>query len=177
MAVAGTDDPGPVDERSLRSDSVCDRMIRAVDDQLVIPITMTMTISVIRIPGISVVAEPTTSWMIGVRIRARTNVGITRKKSVIRISDESVNAADEPGDDAHHDADEDRDERREQPDRQRHAGAVDREVEHVPAELVRSQQVGERGRLEPAAGRGHAVWSGPDEQGRGDRQDREEHGG
>ena len=35
--------------RSL-SDSVCDRMIRAVDAQLVMPMTMTITISVARIP-------------------------------------------------------------------------------------------------------------------------------
>ena len=73
-----------------RSDSVCDRMIRAVDDQLVMPMTKMITTSDIRIPNTSVAAEPTTSWMIGVRIRARTNVGITRKKSVTRMRPESA---------------------------------------------------------------------------------------
>ncbi len=38
--------------RSL-TESVCDRMIRAVDAQLVIPMTTTMTISVARIPNTS----------------------------------------------------------------------------------------------------------------------------
>jgi hypothetical protein len=72
------------------SDSVWERMIRAVDDQLVMPMTTTMTISVIRMPKTSRAAEPTSSRMIGVRIRARTNVGMTRKKSVIRMRIASV---------------------------------------------------------------------------------------
>ena len=74
--------------RSL-SDSVCDRMIRAVDDQLVRPITMTMTSSVMRIPNTSL-SDPNISVMTGARTSARTNVGMTRKKSVTRMRSVSV---------------------------------------------------------------------------------------
>ena len=102
--------------------------------------------------------------MIGVRIRARTNVGMTRKKSVTRISAGVGEPADEPGDDPDEDADEDRHERRQEPDRERDPGTVDGEVEHVPADLVRPQEVDERRRLEPAAGRGHGRLERPDEQ-------------
>ena len=68
-----------------RSDSVCERMIRAVDDQLVIPITTTITSRLERMPKISRDPVPSTSRMIAVRMIARTKVGITRKKSATRI--------------------------------------------------------------------------------------------
>ena len=64
-------------------------MILAVDDQLVSPITTTMTSSVIRTPKISP-SVPNREAMTGARMIARTKVGITRKKSVIRIRKESV---------------------------------------------------------------------------------------
>ena len=71
-------------------------MIRAVEAQLVIPITMTITINVIRIPKSWVVAEPIRSRMSDVRMIASTNVGMTRKKSVIRISVLSVRPPTKP---------------------------------------------------------------------------------
>ena len=73
----------PTNVRSF-TDSACERMIRAVDAQLVTPMTTTITSSVTRIPKNSLFS-PTRSRMIGARIRARTNVGRTRKKSVIRM--------------------------------------------------------------------------------------------
>ena len=75
-------------ERSL-TDRTWLRMTRAVDAQLVMPMTMTMTISVTRIPAISA-SRPTISRMIGARTRARTKVGRTRKRSVMRIRTWSV---------------------------------------------------------------------------------------
>ncbi len=69
--------------RSLR-DSVCARRSRAHDAQLVMPTTMTITISVVRMPR-TVLPVPMMSLMIGARISASTKVGRTRKKSVIRI--------------------------------------------------------------------------------------------
>ena len=119
-------------------------MIRAVDAQLVIPMTMTMTISVSRIPKTSVVAEPTTSRMIGVRMSARTNVGRTRKKSVMRISIAVDPAADEAATIPRTAPSDDRHDRRQQPDDHRDPGAVDGQVEHVAAELVGPEQVSSR---------------------------------
>ena len=66
------------------SDSTWLRMTRAVVAQLVSPMTTTMTSRVARIPRNSA-CGPMMSRMIGARIRARTNVGRTRKKSEIRI--------------------------------------------------------------------------------------------
>ena len=60
-------------------------MIRAVEAQLVTPMTMTMTSSVRRIPNSSA-SVPTSSRMIGARMSASTKVGNTRKKSVMRMS-------------------------------------------------------------------------------------------
>ena len=76
------------------TDSVCDRMIRAVDAQLVMPMTMTMTTSVVRMPKISA-SSPMMSRMIGARMMASTNVGRTRKKSVTRMRRVVGPAADE----------------------------------------------------------------------------------
>ncbi len=67
-----------------RIDSVCERMIRAVVAQDVMPMTMTMTTSVARNPMISA-STPMMSRMTGARMIASTNVGRTRKKSVSRI--------------------------------------------------------------------------------------------
>jgi hypothetical protein len=67
------------------TDSVWDRMMRAVDAQLVMPMTTTMMYKVIRIPKNSEVV-PKISRRIGARMRARTKVGRTRKKSVMRMS-------------------------------------------------------------------------------------------
>ena len=66
------------------TESVWLRMIRAVAAQLVRPMTMTMTISVALMPKISA-SMPTRSRTIGARTTARTKVGRTRKKSVIRM--------------------------------------------------------------------------------------------
>ena len=60
-------------------------------------------------------------------------------------------AADEARDDADEGADEDRDQRRQEPDRHRDARAVDRQVEHVAAELVGPEDVGGRRWLERCA--------------------------
>ena len=67
-----------------RSDSVWLRMIRAVAAQDVIPMTTTITTSVMRIPNSSAWV-PMMSSRTGARIKARTNVGRTRKKSVMRM--------------------------------------------------------------------------------------------
>ena len=75
--------------------SACERMIRAVDAQLVMPITMMITTRVIRMPATWLVS-PTMSRMIGARTRARTNVGRTRKKSVMRIRRASVRPPKKP---------------------------------------------------------------------------------
>ena len=64
-------------------------MIRAVEAQLVMPMTMTITTSVARRPPNSA-STSTMSRMIGARTMARTKVGRTRKKSVRRIRLESV---------------------------------------------------------------------------------------
>ena len=74
--------------RSL-SDSVWLRMIRAVDDQLVIPITIDDHEQAQPDARRSRAACPSTSRMIAARMIARTNVGRTRKKSAIRIRMES----------------------------------------------------------------------------------------
>ena len=74
--------------RSL-SESVWARMILAVEAQLVIPTTMTITKRVVRTPK-KTLPEPITSAMIGARMSASTKVGRTRKKSVIRIRTPSV---------------------------------------------------------------------------------------
>ena len=71
------------------TESACDRMIRAVDAQLVTPMTTTMTTSVDGIPKITA-SDPMSSRMIGARMSARTNVGSTRKKSVMRMRTVSV---------------------------------------------------------------------------------------
>jgi hypothetical protein len=81
-------------ERS-RSDSVWLRTTRAVDDQLVIPMTTTMTPRVKRTPNTDT-PGPTISSMIGARISARTKVGMTRKKSVVRMSTASVDPPTNP---------------------------------------------------------------------------------
>ena len=82
-----------------RIDSVCERMIRAVVAQDVMPMTMTMTISVARSPKISA-STPMMSRMTGARMIASTNVGRTRKKSVSRIRTLSTRPPTKPGDDA-----------------------------------------------------------------------------
>ena len=88
-----------------RRDSVWLRMIRAVEAQLVIPITTTITTSVIRMPRNSAWA-PMTSSRTGARISASTNVGSTRKKSDTRIRIVSVTPPTNPADDADHGPDE-----------------------------------------------------------------------
>jgi len=60
------------------TESACERMIRAVEAQLVTPMTTTITKRVARIPKNSA-SVPTMSRMIGARTIARTNVGRTRK--------------------------------------------------------------------------------------------------
>ena len=77
--------------------------------------------------------------MIGVRIRARTNVGQDEEE----VGDPHEDRVDPPADEARDDPDDapmsDRDERRQEPDDHRDPGAVDGQVEHVAAELVRAQ--------------------------------------
>ena len=81
-------------------------MIRAVDDQDVMPITTTITRSPTRIPKTSVVPPPRTSRMIDVRMIARTNVGM-HEEEVGDAHEQRVDpAADEPADDPDDDADE-----------------------------------------------------------------------
>ena len=127
-------------------------MIRAVDDQLVMPMTMTMISRLSRMPKSSLDPPPTTSRMIEVRMIASTNVGMTRKKSAIRISDGIGPSADEPADDADDDPEDDGDDRREQPDDHRDPGRVDGQVEHAPPELV-GARAGSRGSAAPVAAR------------------------
>ena len=100
--------PGPLPMTRARStnirsltDSVWDRMIRAVLAQLVRPMTTTITIRVALIPKISA-SSPMMSRMIGARRRARTNVGRTRKKSVRRIRAVSSQPPTKPDDDPDH---------------------------------------------------------------------------
>ena len=129
--------------RSL-SESVWDRRIRAVEAQLVMPMIRMMTTSWTLMPKKSPEASGVPlmlSRTIGARIRARTKVGRTRKKSVMRISTVSIGAADVARDDAHHRAEEDRHEGRHQADGHRDARAVDGQVEDVAPELVGAQEV------------------------------------
>ena len=66
------------------TESVCERMMRAIEAQLVRPMTTMITSSVARIPKSSA-SVPTMSRMIGASTIASTKVGSTRKKSVSRI--------------------------------------------------------------------------------------------
>ena len=126
-----------------RIDSVCDRMIRAVVAQDVMPMTMTMTTSVARNPSdLGLDADD-----------VEDDRGEDDRQHERRQDQEEVRqphqaavdpAADEAGDDADERPDEDRDRGRQQPDRHRDPGPVDGQVEHVPAELVRPEDVLER---------------------------------
>ena len=157
------------------SESVWDRMIRAVDDQLVIPMTITMTIRVIRIPNTSVAAGADE-----VADDRRQDQGQDeRRDHEEEVGDphqEGVEpAADEAGDDPDDGADRDRDDRRQQADEQRDPGAVDGQVEHVAAQLVGAERVARRPggwRRPPVAVT--AVWSGPTMSCGSDREDRED---
>ncbi len=137
--------------RSL-SDSVCERMIRAVDDQLVSPMTMTMTNRVIRMPRISP-SVPNRLVMIGARIERQDE----RRDDQEEVGDAHQGGvrptAPEPGDDPDQHADEDRHDGRQQPDDHRDPGAVHGQVEDAPAELVGAQRVARLWRLQPRPGR------------------------
>ena len=158
--------------RSL-TDSTWLRMTRAVDAQLVTPMTMTMTTRVIRIPAISASA-PTISRMIGARMIARTKVGRTRNRSVIRIRIWSRPAAGEPGHDPDQGTEDDGDDVASRPMTIDIARPPDRQVEDAPAERVGAHRELEARRLELLAGRRDHGLEWPDEELRGDGEDRED---
>ena len=120
------------------------RTTRAVVAQLVRPITITITSSVARIPNERAPASPMMSRMIGARISARTIVGSTRKKSEIRIRIVSTAPPTNPATiptsapmtiviTVAMQADQHRD-----------PGAVDGQVEHVPARARRCRRCAPR---------------------------------
>ena len=132
-----------------------------------------MTSSVARSPNSSA-STPMMSRMTGARMIASTKVGSTRKKSVRRMRPLSsrpptnpattpmraptkivINVARSPID-------------------HRDASAVDRQVEHVAAELVGAEGVRGRRRLERRAGRGRHRLERADEEVRRDREDAED---
>ena len=119
-------------------------------------------------------SSPTRSRMIGARMRARTNVGRTRKKSVMRIRSVSIRPPTNPDAMPMTAPSSDRDDRRQQADDHRHPRAVDGQVEDVAAELVGAEDVAGRRWVEGQAGRGGDGLERPDEELRRDRDDRED---
>ena len=140
--------PGPAPMTRARStnarsfsDSVCERMMRAVDAQLVMPDHDDDDEQRRPDPEELRARVPTSSRRIGARISARTNVGRTRKKSAMRIRIESSRPPTKPRDDPDEHADHDGHDRRQQPDDHRDPGAVDGQVQHVAAELVGAEEM------------------------------------
>ena len=100
VAAAGADDPRAVDERALLQrqrlrpdDPGRRRPARDADDD-------DDDEQLSRMPKSSLDPPPTMSRMIGARMIASTNVGRTRKKSVIRMRTASVRPPTKPDDDA-----------------------------------------------------------------------------
>ena len=145
VALAAADDPGPVDEhplldrQRLRPDDPGGRRpARDADDD-------DDDDAASRGSRRSRRRTPMMSRMIGARMIASTNVGRTRKKSVIAHEDaDRSRPPTNPDTIADQGADDDRDDRRQQPDDHRDPRAVDGQVEHVPAELVGPERCARR---------------------------------
>ena len=136
-----------------RSESVCDRMIRAVDDQLVMPMTTTITSRLSRIPANSL--EPVPSDVADERRQDQREDERRQDEEEVGDAHRDVvePAADVAADDPEDRPDRDGDDGREEADHHRDPRRVDRQVEHRPAELVGAERELGAGWLEASAGR------------------------